>query len=92
VRVADCSNNGLLLKLDVSPESCSEGSLGIACTTTLNLDGSNCDGESYFSVRAKVKGSGRYDVNEAKERLNENISRGDWFNEWAVELDKWRLE
>ena len=92
VRVADCSNNGLLLKLDVSPESCSEGSLGIACTTTLNLDGSNCDGESYFSVRAKVKGSGRYDVNEAKERLNENISKGDWFNEWAVELDKWRLE
>jgi hypothetical protein len=91
VRVAECSN-GLLLRLDVSPESCSEGSLGIACTTTLNLDGSNCDGESYFSVHAKVKGSGRYDVNEAKERLNENISKGDWFNEWAVELDKWRLE
>jgi hypothetical protein len=92
LRVADCSNNGLLLKLDVSPESCSEGSLGIACTTTLNLEGSNCEGESYFSVNAKVKGNGRYDVNEAKERLNENISRGDWFNEWAVELDKWRLE
>jgi hypothetical protein len=91
VRVAECSN-GLLLRLDVSPESCSEGSLGIACTTTLNLEGSNCDGESYFSVHAKVKGSGRYDVNEAKERLNENISKGDWFNEWAVELDKWRLE
>ncbi|MBR6453195.1 MAG: hypothetical protein IKS97_01230 [Fibrobacter sp.] len=92
LRVADCTNNGLLLKLDVSPESCSEGSLGIACSMTMNLEGSNCEGESYFSVNAKVKGSGRYDVNEAKERLNENISKGDWFNEWAVELDKWRLE
>lgn len=92
LRVADCSNNGLLLKLDVAQETCSEGSLGIACTTTLNLEGSSCDGESYFSVNAKVKGSGRYDVNEAKERLNENISKGDWFNDWTVELDKWRLE
>jgi hypothetical protein len=39
-----------------------------------------------------VKGSGRYDVNEAKKRLNENVSKGDWFNEWVPELDKWRLE
>ncbi len=91
VRAAECVN-GLLLKLDVSPVACSEGSLGISCTTDLYLTGSNCDGEDYFSLHAKVKGSGRYDVNEAKNRLNDNISRGDWFNEWTQELDKWRLE
>ena len=91
VRAAACSN-GLLLKLDVASTSCSEGSLGVSCTADLNLSGSNCEGEPYFSVRAKVKGSGRYDVNEAKERLNANISNGDWFNDWTSELDKWRLQ
>jgi hypothetical protein len=91
VRAAECSN-GLLLKLDVSPAECSEGSLGISCTANLYLAGSNCDGESYFSLHSKVKGSGRYDVNEAKSRLNDVISKGDWFNEWVPELDKWRLE
>ena len=91
VRAAACSK-GLLLKLDVSPEVCKDGSLGVSCTADLNLSGSNCEGEPYFSVHAKVKGSGRYDVNEAKERLNANIANGDWFNEWTSELDKWRLE
>lgn len=91
VRAAVCSN-GLLLKLDVSPEECSEGSLGVSCTTELNLSGSNCEGEPYFSVHARVKGNGRYDMNEARTRLYANILNGDWFNEWTVELDKWRLE
>jgi hypothetical protein len=91
VRAAECVN-GLLLNLDVSPVECTEGSLGISCAVQLYLNGSNCDGESYFGLQAKVKGAGRYDVNEAKNRLNENISRGDWFNEWIPELDKWRLE
>lgn len=91
VRVATCSN-GLLLKLNVSPAECIEKSLGLSCTATLTLNGSNCDGESYFTINAKVKGSGRYDKNEAMERLNQNISNGDWFNEWTKELNKWRLE
>lgn len=91
VRAAACSN-GLLLKLDVTSTNCAEGSLGVSCTADLNLSGSNCEGEPYFSVHAKVKGNGRYDVNEARERLNTNISNGDWFNEWTQELDKWRLE
>ena len=91
VRAAACSN-GLLLKLDVASTKCAEGSLGVSCTADLNLSGSNCEGEPYFSVHAKVKGNGRYDVNEAKERLNANISNGDWFNEWISELDKWRLQ
>ncbi len=91
VRAAACSN-GLLLKLDVASTKCAEGSLGVSCTADLNLSGSNCEGEPYFSVHAKVKGNGRYDVNEARERLNTNISNGDWFNEWTQELDKWRLE
>ena len=91
VRAAACSN-GLLLKLDVASTQCAEGSLGVSCTADLNLSGSNCEGEPYFSVHAKVKGNGRYDVNEAKERLNANISNGDWFNEWISELDKWRLQ
>ena len=91
VRAAECSN-GLLLKLDVASTECAEGSLGVSCTAELRLSGSNCLGEPYFNVRAKVKGNGRYDVNEARERLNANISNGDWFNDWTSELDKWRLE
>ena len=91
VRSAECKN-GLLLKLEVSPAECGEGSLGISCVSDLYLSGSSCEGDSYFGLQAKVKGAGRYDVNEAKKRLNENISKGDWFNEWIPELDKWRLE
>ncbi len=91
VRTAECKD-GLLLKLELSPVECAEGSLGISCTTDLFLSGSNSEGESYFGLHAKVNGSGRYDVNEAKSRLKDNISKGDWFNEWVPELDKWRLE
>ena len=91
VRNAVCSN-GLLLKLSVSPVDCIEKSLGLSCSATLTLNGSNCDGESYFSINAKVKGSGRYDKNEAIERLDQSISNGDWFNDWANELNKWRLK
>ncbi len=91
VRAAACSN-GLMLTLSVSPAVCDEKSLGFSCTATLNLNGSSCDGESYFSINANVKGSGRYESKEAIDRLNENISKGDWFNGWVAELDKWRLE
>ena len=91
VRAAECSD-GLLLKLNVSPVQCNEKSLGLSCTATLTLNGLSCDGESYFSVNGKVKGNGRYDKNEATERLNQNISNGDWFKDWTNELDKWRLE
>ena len=91
VRVATCSN-GLLLKLNVSPANCIEKSLGLSCSATLVLSGTNCDGEPYFIINAKVEGSGRYDQSEAIERLNQNISSGNWFNDWANELNKWRLE
>ena len=91
VRTAQCAN-GLLLKLDISPVECSEGSLGINCVSDLYLSGSNCEGEPYFSLQAKVKGAGRYDTKEAKKRLKENVSKGAWFKEWVIELDKWRLK
>ena len=91
VRMAECSN-GLMLKLQVSPIDCIEKSLGLSCSANLTLSGSNCEGESYFNINAKVKGSGRYESNETIERLNENISSGDWFGDWIPELDKWRLE
>lgn len=91
VRTAKCTS-GLLLKLDISPVECSEGSLGINCVSDLYLSGSNCEGEPYFSLQAKVKGAGRYDTKEAKKRLKENVSRGAWFKEWVIELDKWRLK
>ena len=91
VRTAKCTS-GLLLKLDISPVECSEGSLGINCVSDLYLSGSNCEGEPYFSLQAKVKGAGRYDTKEAKKRLRENVSKGAWFKEWVIELDKWRLK
>lgn len=91
VRTAKCTS-GLLLKLDISPVECSEGSLGINCVSDLYLSGSSCEGESYFSLQAKVKGAGRYDTKEAKKRLRENVSKGAWFKEWVIELDKWRLK
>ena len=91
VRAAECSN-GLLLKLNVSPANCVEKSLGLSCSATLTLNGSSCDGETYFSLNATVNGNGRYDKNEAIERLNQNISKGYWFESWSDELNKWRLE
>ena len=91
VHAASCTN-GLLLKLNVTPAACVEKSLGISCTVDLSLSGSSCEGESYFTLNAKVKGNGRYDAKEAQERLDENISNGEWFNDWITELDKWRLK
>jgi len=91
VRVSECSN-GIMLILNASPVSCVEKSLGLSCSENLNLIGSSCEGEMYFNINATVKGSGRYDKNEAIERLNQNISNGYWFESWSDELNKWRLE
>ena len=81
-----------MLILNASPVSCVEKSLGLSCSENLNLIGSSCEGEMYFNINATVKGSGRYDKNEAIERLNQNISNGYWFESWSDELNKWRLE
>lgn len=91
VRNSAC-NNGLNLVAEISPASCGEGSLGISCSAEINMSGTSCQGEPYFNLHAKVKGNGRYDEKEAMDRLNKNISSGDWFNEWQNELNKWRIE
>jgi hypothetical protein len=91
IRNAECKN-GLLLKVNVTPAECTEKSLGITCTSVLQLSGTNCSGESYFNIHATVKGIGRYDSDEAKARLNDAVFNGAWFDEWSAELDKWRIE
>ena len=83
---------GLKLTLTPSNVECKEGSLGISCVLDMNLNGSSCQGESFFALNAKVKGVGRYDEDEARARLEENVKAGDWFEEWKSTLDLWRLE
>lgn len=83
---------GLLLTAGSQNEKCSEGSLGIKCSATLILNGSSCEGESYFNLMADVSGSGKYSEDEAKEKLKKNIQKAEWFTEWRRELNRWRLK
>ena len=90
VRSGEC-NGGIKLKPSISETACAEGSLGVSCTVDISLQGESCEGNAYFSLSAKVKGTGRYDEAEAKERLNKNILEGAWFEDWTKELNKWKL-
>lgn len=90
VRSGEC-NGGIKLKPSISETACAEGSLGVSCSVDISLQGESCEGNAYFSLSAKVKGTGRYDEAEAKERLNKNILEGAWFEDWTKELNKWKL-
>lgn len=91
VRSGECAN-GLKLTSVISPAVCSEGSLGVSCTVDLSLQGGSCEGEAYFSLSAKVKGTGRYDQAEAMDRIDKNILEGAWFDDWSKELSRWKLD
>lgn len=84
--------NGILLKMEVAGPTCSEGSLGVKCSANLSLSGYSCENEKYFTLFSEVKGNGKYNENEAKDRLMKNIANGDWFDEWKRELDKWVVQ
>ena len=90
VKQSDCES-GLLLVAKIDSPSCKDGGFGVNCSVTMNLTGSSCNAEPYFNLTVQVKGNGRYDENEAFERLEKNIVNGDWFAEWRKELDKWLL-
>lgn len=87
----ECSG-GILLSVDVGDADCKDGSFGVVCTRNLSLTGSSCYGDVYFVQRASVKGTGKYGKSEAEDRLLQNISKGDWFNAWASELEKWNVK
>ncbi len=83
--------DGLRLKPTISEAVCADGSLGVSCSVDISLQGESCEGEAYFSLSAKVKGTGRYDEAEARTRLEKNILEGTWFEDWMKELSKWKL-
>lgn len=83
---------GVLLSVEAGSPECKDGSFGMVCTSALSLTGSSCYGDAYFVLRTSVKGTGKYGKSEAEERLMQNISNGDWFNNWTGELNKWNIK
>ncbi|MCQ2097799.1 MAG: hypothetical protein MJY87_07660 [Fibrobacter sp.] len=85
-------NGGVVLSVESSSAECKDGSLGMVCQMSLTLKGASCGGDTYFVLRTPVKGVGRYGKNDAMDRIVQNISKGDWFNVWADELNKWNAK
>ncbi|MCF0222708.1 MAG: hypothetical protein HUK20_00420 [Fibrobacter sp.] len=90
--VAGECDGGLVLSVETSEPECKDGNLGTVCQLTLTLKGASCGGVSYFVLKSPVKGVGRYGKSDAMERVVQNVSKGDWFNAWSEELNKWNVK
>lgn len=85
-------DQGLLLKMSLQKIKCKESSFGTSCALDATLSGYSCSGEKFFDLNASVKGTGRYDESEAKERIEKSLLEGDWYEPWKNELKNWVLE
>lgn len=83
---------GLVLSLELSDPKCKEGGLGVTCTEVVALNGSSCKGETYFTLGATLKGVGRFDEEEAKQKLVNSIEKGDLLADWWKELERWTIK
>ncbi|WP_290766439.1 hypothetical protein [Fibrobacter sp. UBA4297] len=80
---------GLVLDLDISSPTCKEGTLGVSCTESVALNGKSCNGETYFTLGGSLKGTGRFDLDEARAKLVKNASKNDFVQGWKYEIDRW---
>lgn len=84
---------GLRLSLESREPECAEGAFGIQCSYVPVLVGTSCSGETYFNLTAgALRGMGKYDEAEARQRLWAKVQSDAFWNQWFGELDKWRLE
>ena len=92
VETGECLQ-GLRLTLEAEEPTCGENALGIQCSYQPALRGSSCSGETYFLLQTPaVRGIGRYDEQEARQRMWDKLKVAPFWNDWFAELDKWRLE
>jgi len=89
VEKSKCSG-GLNLNFNCS-EKCKTSSFGIECSYEPSLDIESCGGEKYSTLRAATpaKGTDMYSEAKAREKLGENLSKADFFNEWEKEIKEW---
>lgn len=85
----DSCEVGLVLELEVSAPTCKEGGLGVSCSEVVALNGKSCRGETYFTLGGSLKGVGRKDEDEAKEKLLKNVARNEFVAEWKKEIERW---
>jgi len=89
IEKSKCSS-GMNLNFNCS-EKCKTSSFGIECSYEPSLDIESCGEEKYSMLRAATpaKGTNMYSEAKAKEKLIENLSKADFFNEWEKEIKEW---
>jgi len=77
------------LKLNFNcPEKCAGSALGTECSFNPSLAIESCSGEKYsmLKIQEPVTGIDAHNKTQAKENLIENLSKADFFKEWAEEI------
>jgi len=89
IEKSKCSG-GLNLSFNCS-EKCKSSSYGIECSYEPSLAIESCGGEKYsmLKVQTPTIGSDMYNEAKAREKLTENLSKADFFNEWEKEIKEW---
>ncbi|MCK9183175.1 MAG: LPP20 family lipoprotein [Fibrobacteraceae bacterium] len=91
METGECTE-GLRLSLESASPTCRGTALGIECVYQPALRGRSCSGENYFLLQASaVRGIGRYNEDEALQRLFEKLKVASFWNEWIQSLDQWRI-
>lgn len=92
LETGECTE-GLRLSLEASLPVCRGTALGIECVYQPALRGRSCSGENYFLLQTPaIRGIGRYNEQEALQRLFEKLKVASFWNEWIRSLDEWRIQ
>lgn len=83
---------GVKLLIDVFPVVCETANVGVACSADIHLEGETCQGEQAFELNSKVTAIGAGSEQEVMELLGQEVSGGNWFDEWRNDLNKWSLK
>ena len=83
---------GVKLLIDVCPVVCETANVGVACSADIHLKGETCQGEQAFELNSKVTAIGAGSEQEVMESLGQEVSGGNWFDEWRNDLNKWSLK
>ena len=83
---------GVNLVLDIFPLACEAANVGTVCSADIHLKGETCQGEQAFELNSKVTAMGAGSEQEVMESLGQEVSGGNWFEEWRKDLNKWSLK
>ncbi|MDR2732300.1 MAG: hypothetical protein LBB36_03680 [Fibromonadaceae bacterium] len=92
VQKSDCANNGVSLVYKDSKPVCKRQYGVFACSYGSDLSIASCEGNEYLLLQGENVEGVKAKEDDALDNLKEKLARVDFWKEWELELNKWRLK